>query len=136
MSNQKFIPSTQLIVEGDIYNLRLSRYMRLQLEKEYSMNVQRYYSLMCVNGNVVDEYQFAAVVWALLRGGGQKVSKERACDIIEEAVNDEDCGIIKLFESVLEALSAAFMNEEQFKEYKRLIEVYKSSESEEDTEKK
>ncbi|WP_230690671.1 hypothetical protein [Bacillus thuringiensis] len=110
--------------------------MRLQLEKEYSMNVQRYYSLMCVNGNVVDEYQFAAVVWALLRGGGQKVSKERACDIIEEAVNDEECGIIKLFESVLEALSAAFMNEEQLKEYKRLIEVYKSSESKEDTEKK
>lgn len=136
MNTQKFIPITQLAVDGDIYNLRLSRYMRLQLEKEYEMNVHRYYSMMCVNGNVVDEYQFAAVFWALLRGGGQKVSKERACDIIGEAVNDEECGIIKLFESVLEALSAAFMNEEQFKEYKRLIEVYKSSESEDDNEKK
>lgn len=136
MSNQKFIPSTQLIVDGDIYNLRLSRYMRLQLEKEYSMNVHRYYSLMCVNGNVVDEYQFAAVVWALLRGGGHKVSKDRACDIVSEALNDDECGFTKLFEAVTEALSAAFMTEEQFKEYKRLIEVYKSSESKEDTEKK
>lgn len=136
MSAQKFIPSTQLIVDGDIYNLRLDRYMRIQLENEYNMNVKRHYSMMCVNGNVVNEYQFAAIFWTLLRGGGQKVSKERACDIIEEAVNAEDCGFVKLFESVLEALSAAFMNEEQFKEYKRLIEVYKSAESEDDTEKK
>lgn len=136
MKNQKFIPSTQLTVDGDIYNLRLSKYMRILLEHEYNMNVQRYYSMMCVNGNVVDEYQFAAVVWALLRGGGQKVSKERACDIIEAATDDDECGMLKLFESVLEALSAALMNEEQFKEYKRLIEVYKSSEGENDTEKK
>ncbi|MGY4559472.1 hypothetical protein [Bacillus thuringiensis] len=116
--------------------MRLSRYMRIQLEEQFDMNVKRYYSLMCVNGNVVNEYQFAAVVWALLRGGGQKVSKERACDIIDAAIDDDECGMVKLFESVLEALSAAFMNEEQFKEYKRLIEVYKSSESKEDTEKK
>ncbi|MGF9852037.1 hypothetical protein ABHN09_10670 [Bacillus paramobilis] len=136
MSNQKFIPSTQLIVDGDIYNLRLSKYMRILLEEKFDMNVQRYYSMMCVNGNVVNEYQFAAVVWALLRGGGHKVSKERACDIIEAATDDDECGIVKLFESVLEALSAALMNEEQFKEYKRLIEVYKSSEGEDDTEKK
>ncbi|PFP32545.1 hypothetical protein COJ93_26245 [Bacillus anthracis] len=136
MSNQKFIPSTQIEVDGDIYKLRLSRYMRIQLEEQFDMNVERYYSLMCVNGNVVNEYQFAAVVWALLRGGGQKVSKERACDIIEAATDDDECGIVKLFESVLEALSAAFMSKEQFKEYKRLIEVYKSSEGENDTEKK
>ncbi|PEP21517.1 hypothetical protein [Bacillus wiedmannii] len=136
MSNQKFIPSTQLTVDGDIYTLRLSRYMRLQLEKEFNLNVDRCYSLMALGGDIVDKFEFAAIFWALLRGGGHKVSKDRACDIITAAVDDDECGTIKLYESTMEALSAYFMTKEQFKEYKRLIEVYKSSEDEEDTEKK
>ncbi|PED27311.1 hypothetical protein CON34_05995 [Bacillus thuringiensis] len=136
----KFLPSTQFEVAGEIFTFRLSRYWRLKLEKDYDMNVSRYYAAVCLEGTYIDEYQFGAVVWALLNGGGHKVSEEEACDFIDMAIKvfgdgDNEKGFAKLFDYFMEALSSAFMTESQFEEYKKLIEVYRSKTDEEEEKK-
>ncbi|PFD94651.1 hypothetical protein CN275_00225 [Bacillus anthracis] len=136
----KFLPSTQFEVAGEVFTFRLSRYWRLKLEKEYDMDVNRYYAAVCLEGTYVDEYKFGAVIWAMLNGGGHKISEEEACDFIDMAIKtlgegDHDKGYAKLFDYFMEALASAFMTESQYEEYKRLIEVYRSKNSEEEEKK-
>ncbi|PHC27404.1 hypothetical protein [Bacillus wiedmannii] len=103
----------------DVYKLRLTDQWKEKLQEMFDLDVFEYYEEMCTQGAIVDRYKFAAVVWALLNGGGHVLSEDETVNLVETAVNH--LGLDGLAMVVLLALTAAFMPPEAYAAFKMTV---------------
>lgn len=106
----------------DVYKLRLTDHWKDKLQEMFDLDVFEYYGEMCTQGSIVNRYKFAAVVWALLNGGGQKFSEDETVKFVEIAVNH--LGLDGLAMVVLSALTAALMPPEAYEAFKITVLSY------------
>lgn len=88
----------------------------------FDLDVFEYYGDMCTQGAIVDRYKFAAVVWALLNGGGQEFSEDETVDVVELAV--KHLGLDEVAMVVLAALTVALMPPEAYEAFKMTVMSY------------
>lgn len=106
----------------DIYKLCLTDQWKDKLQEMFDLDVFEYYGEMCIQGSIVDRYKFAAVVWALLNGGGQEFSEDETVELVEMAV--KHLGLDKLAMVVLAALTVALMPQEAYEAFKMTVLSY------------
>lgn len=106
----------------DVYKLRLTDQWKDKLQEMFDLDVFEYYEEMCTQGAIVNRYKFAAVVWALLNGGGHVLSEDETVNLIETAVNH--LGLDGLAMVVLSALTAALMPPEAYEAFKMTVLSY------------
>ncbi|MGN4839104.1 hypothetical protein [Bacillus cereus group sp. MYBK150-2] len=103
----------------DVYKLRLTDHWKEKLQEMFDLDVFEYYGDMCTQGAIVDRYKFAAVVWALLNGGGQEFSEDETVDVVELAV--KHLGLDEVAMVVLAALTVALMPPEAYAAFKMTV---------------
>lgn len=106
----------------NVYKLRLTDQWKEKLQEMFDLDVFEYYGEMCTQGAIVDRYKFAAVVWALLNGGGQEFSEDETVDVVELAV--KHLGLDEVAMVVLSALTAALMPPEAYEAFKMTVLSY------------
>ncbi|PGB94508.1 hypothetical protein COM04_17840 [Bacillus wiedmannii] len=106
----------------DVYKLRLTDQWKEKLQEMFDLDVFEYYEEMCTQGAIVNRYKFAAVVWALLNGGGQELSEDETVDVVELAV--KHLGLDKVAMVVLAALTVALMPPEAYEAFKMTVLSY------------
>lgn len=103
----------------DIYKLCLTDQWKDKLREMFDLDIFEYYGEMCTQGSIVDRYKFAAVVWALLNGGGQEFSEDETVDVVELAV--KHLGLDEVAMVVLAALTVALMPPEAYAVFKMTV---------------
>ncbi|EJR28754.1 hypothetical protein [Bacillus mycoides] len=106
----------------DIYKLCLTDQWKDKLQEMFDLDVFEYYGEMCTQGSIVDRYRFAAVVWALLNGGGQELSEDETVDVVELAV--KHLGLDEVAMVVLATLTVALMPPEAYEAFKMTVLSY------------